>query len=92
MSNDIPRPDPFARKAEARLEELRNREDFSSLYFGEPVREKNMTNKEAAAILTNMLDTIGNFVPPRGSGKTLYSIRYIAICKAIKVLEETSDN
>lgn len=91
-NNDIPKPDPFARKAETRLEELRNREVFSALYFGEPVKPKIMTNKEAAAILTDMLDTIGNFVPPRGNGKTLYSIRYKAICRAIEVLEETPDD
>lgn len=65
--------------------------EFSSECFNEYVAPKVMTNMEAAAILSSMLDSISYVAFPRGNGKSLFRIRYEAMCKAIKVLEETPD-
>lgn len=49
----------------------------------------NMTNKEAAAILSNLIFNVNQ---GRGNGKTLgIATRHMAFAKAIKLLEETPD-
>lgn len=66
--------------------------NFIPEHFNEFVAPRVMTNKEAAAVLSSMLDNILCYsIQPRGNGKTLLLLRREAMCKAIKVLEETPD-